>query len=262
MAGTEETRGAGERETRRGGDGEVVRWEAEGQANCEGDVDRDGEIECVLRSEQVEAIFELDWGGYLRSLRVKDTAGATHQVVGGWEAETGGEEETERREAVKSEMGALTEAGVEEATRAQAVIEDGKLILSVPGRATTRQFSLLEDGLALRVSGVTQGEGYRTDLPLVLDAWLRFEPDWTRFYQSEVDGQTWRWGSAAGPRAAVWSEAQITPMAATDHLDWLRQPEDPNRDIPAGWRLPFPLALATIEADGDFELTIRLSAGR
>jgi hypothetical protein len=125
-----------------------------------------------------------------------------------------------------------------------------------------------------------------TNLPVLLDPWQRFSPGWSRRYQlaaNELNGYSptpaafqstqpstdaarkqWRWQAPgltldiSTPNGGQWA-------SFLDAQPFFARAEDPNQDYPAGYRLPFPLAVLSLpvapgESSARTIITLSLSA--
>ena len=234
-------------------------------ASCDLDPDGDGRPECILASAHVFAAFELDSGGYLAYLFVVDGAGEAHQIIAPSGLLSNGTSPADTWNLNQGVMadpqtlpGAFWDVDSPVTQPAQAELDSDSIRLSISGKGLVKTFHLLPDGIQASFTGLSKGDNYRTSLSIALDPWLRFQPGWVDRYTSQMDGGSWTWGSQAGPRIEIQTNAAISPTTFIDELQLLEAPEDPNRELPAGFRLPFPLAEVTLNAKDDFSASIRL----
>ena len=95
-------------------------------------------------------------------------------------------------------------------------------------------------------------------LPIALDPWLRFNPEFPRNYLNAVEGDIWRFWTDDGFGVAVRTSASMKSMVFTDSLEYVSVPEDPNRDYPGGHFLPFPMAILEVWNDHDLNPVVRI----
>jgi hypothetical protein len=117
-------------------------------------------------------------------------------------------------------------------------------------------------------------------IPLALDPWLRFQPDWGARYgelqanagrlptasgqECRLDADlpdtstAWRWGSLNGPAIEVHSTVPLRTSTFLDSRRRMGRVEDPNTEFPPGHYLPYPLALLEVQVQNSLELYIRL----
>jgi len=112
-------------------------------------------------------------------------------------------------------------------------------------------FRLTESGLEVsyQVSGPVS-----TRIPLAVDPQKYFSG--TGGYIGVPSAGSWLWGTVAGVKVQVRTDALISATSFTDSLPLVGEPEDPNLDYPPGHYLPFPLSLVTIRSDGNFVVNI------
>jgi hypothetical protein len=234
-------------------------------ASCQEDLDQDGQAECVLASEQVYAVFELDLGGYLALLFARDSNGQLHQLVGSSTLLTSGAgppEEWDLTRGILADPQTLPGAFFSHASGSSAValvsLTETGLTLTDASSGLKKTFQLHPKGLDVYISQLPAGQVYQTVLPLMLDPWQRFKPGWVDDYQAMQDGRRLVWKILNGPGLEIRTNAEASLTDWSGGIALLGQPEDPNRDIPAGFRLPWPLAALTLSATDELSMTIRL----
>lgn len=201
----------------------------------------------MLSSPHVLAVFSLDHGGMLTSLFVADAAGQAHQLVA-----------PAALASPHIPPGGFAGGAPDDSPALLAERRADSLTLSVAGQPIRKTFRLLPDGLSVEITGLSADQPLQTSLPLTFDPWLRFQEGWTRVYQSTLAGPLWTWGDPAGARVEVQTTAAASVAAFTDNLEVLQAPENPDREIPPGFMLPFPMAGLNLSADQDFTTTLRL----
>jgi hypothetical protein len=93
-----------------------------------------------------------------------------------------------------------------------------------------------------------------TRIPLALDPQaFYFGP--TSYQESAAPG-VWRWGLESGIQVEVRTDASLAAIGFIDSLPFLNQPEEPDRDYPAGHYLPFPLSVVTVSSTADFSVQV------
>jgi hypothetical protein len=88
-------------------------------------------------------------------------------------------------------------------------------------------------------------------IPLVLDPWIRFSPDWGDQYYDQKNLQSWIWGIHEGPEVEITTNGDIKLHPFTSSKQTLSVRENPNFEYPPGHFIPFPVAIAELEANSD-----------
>lgn len=240
-------------------------------ATCEADPDLDGQPECILASEEIYVVFELDLGGYLASAFSISPDGQAHQLIGPSSQIISGLTESSTWDL---SQGALADPDVipgafmnplvpgQASPIAKAEIEGGRITLTgtppAGGNPPLRKtFRLAPGEIQVQYTGLPAGVFYTTQIPLLIDPWQRFSPGWYGGY-SPGDAEGLSWQLTFGLTIDIKTSADSSLSAFSDSHRYLDAPEDPNRDYPAGHYLPFPLALVDLMATGDFTTTLRL----
>ena len=242
------------------------------EATCAIDLDRDGQPECILASENFFAIFEIESGAliYLFAL----TENGPHQLIGpSSQFLTGASQPSEwdLSRGLTSDPEVIPGAFAGPGGPYQAALNNGSLTFTSPD-GFTKTYRLTPSGLRLE---------YRTSipvlaqLPLALDPWVRFSPGWSDRYYGQATPQGWSWEllpatpesgiQAALPladtkplRVEINSSATLSTRSFIESQPYLSTPEDPNRDYPAGHFLPFPMAVVEFSSPGDFSVEIQV----
>jgi hypothetical protein len=228
------------------------------EADCIQDLDGDGEVECILASEQVMAIFKLARGGGLAWLFVRDDQGEVHQVIAPSSQWISGTSPTETWNLAAGLWadptilpGAFFSPGEELAAIAE--LTPGQLRLTIPGSPVVKTFRLVEEGLEARLAG----QAGPFALAIQLDPWLRLEPGGTAGYQSSR--QALEWQLATGEVSlVVQSNLALSVQDWSIEMHRLLRPEDPNQDTPAGFWLPYSITLLEPSSTEPWLVTIQL----
>lgn len=232
------------------------------QADCDSDPDKDGENECILASTEYFAIFEKE-GGRLTSLFTKSSNGVLfqglHQLIaptsqfliglgdpGLWDISAGTASDP------AGVHGAFTD-NVFTWDIFDTKIEPGKIEFISPDGSLSKIFTLSKMGLRAEYRSSIPIE---VKIPLGIDPWLRFNPNWGNGYQEKWSNHGWSWGFASGPRVEIKTTGNLNAHPFTASRETLDKRENPNFEYPPGHFLPFPLALVEIQASGDFLVEI------
>ena len=232
--------------------------------DCGPDLDLDKQPECLLASKNFFGVFEIN-GGYLSFAFGRDASGNVHQLLAPssellsglseattWDLSAGIGADPE---VIPGAFSDLTPVGsVDLQTVYQVVpLADG-ITLTSPDGTLSKTFRLSSEGLNVTYQTSTP---VRTQIPLVLDPWLRFLPGWMNNYKSGQERQSWYWavqsstqnqtGRSRGQinsfNIEIHSSAEFSTQTFKDTQDILASPENPNRENPPGHFLPFPLAM-------------------
>ncbi len=222
--------------------------------NCNLDTDFDNRAECVLANEKLFAILDPQ-GGRLKLLFAR-SQGRTIQLVAPSTQFAVGVSDPFSWDLSRGEL--ADPAGI---TGAFVGPWQEYRITPLPNglRFTAgnlvKEFLVLENGLWVnyQFDGFTQ-----VTIPLGIAAESRFAPGWSSRYQSASTPQGWAWGITPGPRAQIRTSGMLSTQSFADDLPALLVPENPNYDYPSGHYLPFPMAVATIQSQGDFWVEITL----
>jgi len=128
----------------------------------------------------------------------------------------------------------------------------------------THKYEFLEKTFTLMDSGLRidyhSRDPITLQIPVALDPWNRFKPDWgTKYHGEEIsNGYSWEWDD--GPRILVRSNARMRTTAFTASRPYLGSPENPNFAYPVGHYIPFPVLLIELRSFGDFYIEITLDS--
>jgi hypothetical protein len=220
-------------------------------ADCSQDIDRDGVSECVLASNEVFLIFEKDSGSLVYAFtrydqRVHQWIAPTSQFIIGqsdpktWQINAG----------LRADPTVIPGAFFDP-ENFTPLVEAGKITFQSPDLVKT--YTLVNHGLIIEYDSAPTGA---PRLPLAIDPWLRFTPEWGNRYSQESDGGRMIWGAPGQFRVQIDASAPIDVQTFNASRRLFSQPENPNLDYPPGNMLPFPLALIEINPTGPFTIHI------
>jgi hypothetical protein len=75
------------------------------------------------------------------------------------------------------------------------------------------------------------------------------------YIQEKTPGEV-VWGLEKGPMVRIQTKGPIMIRAFNDSLSLLASPEDPDHDYPAGFYVPFPMAIAEINVQNGYFLRL------
>ena len=226
------------------------------RVDCKQDLNGDGQPECVLANRQYFAILETD-GARLTQFFHLDANGP-HQVVGPssqfaiglsdpseWHPENG--------EAADPSVipGAFTDDSDSWTAYTPTLHQDGITFTSADGRRI-KTYQLSENGMDVHYQ---VPEPVSTRIPLAVDP-HRYYSGPTE-YRAMLGLHAWAWSLVGGSSVEVSSGAPLSAEGFISAIPFLSLSEDPNLDYPKGDYLPFPLALVTIQGNGNFSVEIR-----
>lgn len=235
----------------------AARWAADpfNGMSCMDDLDGDYQPECLLSNFQYFAIVD-PLGARLTNLFFLDELGP-HQIVGPTSQFMLGmsdpsEWNTELGDAV--DPGAITgalEDGPGPWVTYNIKISGEGIVFTSPDENIRKTFHLSGDGLVIDYQA---GTPVSMRIPLVVDPLEFFFGPST--YTATQTSTSLIWGPEHGISVKISSNANITAEDFAEALPYLTQPENPDKDYPAGSYLPFPLAVATIQGQ---EFWVKLS---
>jgi len=231
------------------------------KTDCSTDINWDEQPDCILASPDLFAILEPD-GGRLAFLASRSGAALTQWV--GLRSQFAMDLENPHMGPPAAGLlrdpseipGALFDNTSFSVYQAKA--SPGKIVLINTGLSIQKTFSL--DGKSLHVQ-IQTGAPYRTSIPVTLDPEGRYAPGWAQTYpQAVLDANTWSWVSPGQSGIRISSDkARFTARSFLDSVQFMDQPENPDRAYPPGHYTPFPLAVLNVQADSSFELRLSIS---
>jgi hypothetical protein len=136
-------------------------------------------------------------------------------------------------------------------------IEGQSLVFTAPDNNLRKTFLLTQSGL--RVDYVSTAP-LTVQIPVAAEPQARFRLDWGSRYQGELFPGGVTYGLVDGPQVHILTSETLTSRAFSDSLPFMGQSENPDFDYPPGHFLPFPLALAEIQAQGEFSIQLDVNS--
>ncbi len=230
--------------------------------NCDNDLDYDGVNECILSNTNLFAIIEPD-GGYIPFVFSSDGKGL-HQIIGPtWEFIVGlSDSSTWNIDlGVRSDAGQFLGAFQDPFTswnRYNVELSENKVILENNAKTISRTISLYPDYIHIDIRNNDQLTD-KAIIPLVVDPWRRYAPGWGDLYAKTIDRYNLYWGIYPGEMVEIRSTNPLTASTFNDTHSVLLQPEDPNFDYSPGHYLPFPMAIAYLDASENYAIDIKIN---
>lgn len=232
-------------------------WDGSPFSTCDNDIDHDNQPECMLANEQYLAILDPRGARLTYLFAVAQDPIPHHiQLIGpSWQVAVGLSNpslwDISAGEAADpgAYPGGLADA--DDPFKAYQPVVDGNTVMFTSLDGTrVKTFSLSKNGLEV---GYQTQETVITQIPLLIDPETRFTPGWAGKYAQEKTPGGLAWGLANGPMVRIQTEGPVEMRAFNESLSLLANPEDPDFDYPAGFYVPFPMAIAEVEMrDGYF----------
>jgi hypothetical protein len=230
---------------------EAARWADKpiSSLNCTADPDQDGLQECILTTETVFAVFELE-SGFLSDLFVSCEK-SIHQVIGSSAQLITGLSDPidwDLTDPVQADPGVYPGAFAGPPGHYSWRMENDDFVMSTPDNLVEKRFHFFPGGLQVELS--TQSIQKKPDslnLPLIIDPWERFSTQGLDAYKvmQQPAGETGEltWGIEGGFQVTVSSPGRFDWVTFKDSQSDLFRPENPNFEYPEGHFLPYPLAV-------------------
>ena len=243
---------------------EAAHWAADPKSiqTCQSDIDWDGQNECILATEKDFISFEQD-GGRLLFFFSLTPAGAVQLVgpqsqlaiglsdPGEWQLHLG----------TASDPAEIPGAFADSRSawplyRTEISSPANRIIFTSPDDQISKSFYLGDNKLTIEYKAATP---VNTQIPIIFPGRQPTQPEWAKSYSIEPTQTGFLWGDPQALQLQFSNDgASYTITTFMDSLEWLPEPEDPNRYYSAGHFLPFPLAVININAPGDFTSQIEL----
>jgi hypothetical protein len=226
----------------------AARWvnQPEAISSCKSDLDFDGELECVLASNNIFIIIEPK-GSYVPFIFSRDEQGA-HQIVGPtWEFMLGISDPStwDLSLGIRSDSAQILGAFVDDFNKwdnSEIITLNNSITFTNSSMSLYKSFILTENGVLVKFSDKKMPNN-GTQIPLVLDPWTRYSEDWGDKYKYQATANGIEWKIDSGKVIEVQSNNLLTIIPFNMTHDALARPEDPNFDYGRGHYLPFPIAL-------------------
>ena len=235
----------------------AARWAAKPvpEADCNEETVSGGQIRCILANQSYFGILEPQ-GARLTSLFYKDAKGLHQLVSPSSQFAVGLSDPSEWKPQAGLGAdpnvipGAFADSG-DPWMSYQPAASSGSISFTRADGKRTKTFRLAADGLEVeyQLSGPET-----TRIPLAVDPQAYYFGPVN--YRPGLGLDSWTWGPIEATTVTVRSDADLSAQGFVASYPFLFMPEDPNLDYPGGHYLPFPLSVATIQADEDFKVVI------
>jgi hypothetical protein len=232
-------------------------------SSCAKDLDYDGIDECILANSNIFTIIEPE-GGYIPFVFSRDQTGV-HQIIGpSWEFLVGLGDPLvwDSAEGVRSDPDQILGAFPDSFNKWNLYsysIKENKIDLVNDDMTMRKSFIILSNQLRVEIRNLSTSAN-TVYIPLVLDPWVRFIPNWGDLYSGVQAPFGYRWCIISDISVMINSTNPIDafPFNATHAA--LLAPENPNFDYLPGHYLPYPMALVEIDPSEDFTLDISIGS--
>jgi hypothetical protein len=227
---------------------------------CGADLDQDELPDCLLATKDSLAVFDLFGGRLMAFFQV--TEGEVHQLIAPTSQFLVGLSDPSTWNLTAGDAadpGTIPGAFIDGLPPWEPYFPEfstHSLTLTTPDGSIVKTFTIIPRGLRVDYQ---ISSPLTTKIPLALDPWQRFSPNWGERYQAIRLSDGWIWQISGGPRLTIRSSVPIDLHAFNESRPELLRSENPNFEYPAGHYLVFPLALAEIWTVDDFQVEITLT---
>ena len=213
--------------------------------NCDIDLDHDEDTECILANENLYSTYEPQ-NGSLTYLFFRETDDTAHQIIAPTsELITGLSEPSTwiMDQGLLSDPSVIAGAFIDSQKPERVNIEENALTFFwESGRIAAKTYHLLPNGLQVDYQMREKEASVEIQIPLIVDPWRRFSPEWAESYFVTRGDETLRWGLTSEVMVEIRMPFKQSIDTFLESQSFMHSPEDPNRDYPAGHYMPFPVA--------------------
>jgi len=226
---------------------------------CSVDLDYDGVNECVLANTKIFVVIDKE-GGNIPFVFTRDNKGA-HQLIGptwefivglgdpsSWNSNLGIRSDPEQILGAFSDN--LNNWNMYDVKQSNNEIELINNKLSI-----NKTVSIIDNTLHVDIQDPNRSQSI-TDIPLAVDPWFRYTPDWGDHYTKQSTPFSISWGIDTGKMVQIDSSTQISLFSFNDSHAQLFLPEDPNYNYPRGHYLPYPMAIVEVKDSTHYTIDI------
>jgi hypothetical protein len=229
--------------------------------NCSTDLDFDNTNECILSNSEVFVIVDRE-GGYIPFIFSRDGNGV-HQIIGPtWEFAVGLSDPSlwNPELGLRSDPSQILGAFQDSFSNWNSYIFDfngNKLNLYNDNMAMRKSFSISADKIQISILAAEPFDTYA--IPLVVDPWIRFTPNWGTAYSGIKSDYSYTWGISSVINILTKSATPIDAFAFKDTYRMMTKPEDSNYDYSRGHYLPYPLAMVELTGWNNYKIDIQIN---
>ena len=228
-------------------------------ATCSFDLDYDGKKECILSTQKIFLTLEPE-GGYVPFVFTRDAHG-NHQIIGPtWEFILGISDPSVWNPALGVQgdpdqvLGAFFD-GFRDWQMYKFEVIENSISIESSVLAMRKSFSISDNTIHVDVQAPSASDKI-TQIPLVIDPWMRFASSWDDQYTFTQTSAGYQWGLNSINLVEIRTNAHSIFYPFNLSHDSLAYPEDPNFDYSRGHYLPYPMALAEIHSFGNYSVDI------
>ncbi len=230
-------------------------------ANCDQDLDRDGAPECIFSNHKLYAVFNPQGGAlshlFFRTAKNGVQRPGLHQIIGPSTQVISGQRDPDRWDWAAglhvdpaAILGAFDQSEIKTTPQLQS---DGLLFTGTDGSLKIYRFSQN----SLYVTTVRTSDRLvqkPQSLALMPDPWLRFTPGWWEKYHLTGGLMQWQVGWSPEVEIEIRSSLPIQARSFLDSQPWMGAVENPNREQPPGFFLPFPMIVFDFPVANQFDV--------
>jgi hypothetical protein len=226
---------------------------------CEIDLDFDGDPECILANSNIFITIEPE-GAYIPFIFTRDVDGA-HQIVGPtWEFIIGLSDPStwDLSLGIRSDSGQILGAFIDNFDyweKSKIYLSKNSIDFESTIMSMRKSFNISNTDVVVEFldpHSLTKS----SQIPLVLDPWIRFTSGWGDKYIISLTSNSTLWEITSGISVELLSNNQISVYPYNASHEKIAYPEDPNFDYGRGHYLPYPMALAEIQPIGGYLVDI------
>jgi hypothetical protein len=225
--------------------------------DCSTDLDNDGTNECILASDRIFAVFDLEGARLLAYYLF--TGNEIHQIVGPttqfivgladpsvWRIDAGEGADTAGIHGAFVDQPAPW--NLFDVTLAENFIE-----FTSPDNLVMKRFSLLPTGMRVEYHNPNS---LNLQIPIAIDPWTRRSPGWFKLHSEHTISNGYLIRFDDQTEVEIITDAPMTVHNFQDSQAKLAFPEDPNYDYPQGHYVPYPMTILDINSADGFILEI------
>ncbi|MEA3440252.1 MAG: hypothetical protein U9R58_08220, partial [Chloroflexota bacterium] len=158
--------------------------------DCTMDIDFDGQPECILASSTVFAVLEIDTSSITYAF-IRTSDGGIHQFIGPSSQFITGLSDPSTWDlsgGLDADPSVITGGFISQQETDQISVLDKALTFTwEDGEILAKTYRLLPDGILVQFSLKDPTDSFNTHLPVVIDPWLRFTPDFSTLYNTSAN---------------------------------------------------------------------------
>lgn len=230
--------------------------------DCTVDIDYDNAKECILANSQIFMSIEPQ-GGYIPFIFFKNLSGM-HQLIGPtWEFILGISDPSEwdLSQGLLADpgqiLGALEDDG-RYLNMYDANNSENRIELSTADKTITKFISIENNKVIFNIIN-NRASPSSSRIPIVLDPWIRYQPNWGDQYYLSVRSKDIIWGIKDGISLEISTFTPFEFFSFNSSKAEMLLPENPNFDYPPGHYLPYPINLLEIQSGKEYTIELLIN---